>query len=78
VGVGVNEGSRVAVVVDAGAVVSFGSTAGVWAEVWVAVGARELQADTMRMAMLNNVMNLILGFIFIPYFPEGSSRSSSS
>jgi hypothetical protein len=62
----VSEGSGVAVSV--GAVVSVGDTAGVreGVAVAVAVGAEELQADAIGMTMMNNVMNLILGFISIP------------
>jgi hypothetical protein len=61
VGVGVNEGSGVKVSV--GAVVFVGDIV----NVGVNVGAGELQADAMKMTMMNNTTNLIVGFIFFPF-----------
>jgi hypothetical protein len=50
-----------------GAVVSVGDSAGDTTSAWVAVGTGELQADAIRVTMIdNNMMNLILGFICIP------------
>jgi hypothetical protein len=49
--------------VSVGLVVTVEDTAGFW----VAVDAGELQADEIRMTMMTNVTNPILGFISSPF-----------
>lgn len=67
VGVGVNEGSGVEVAVGAivsvDAIVSLGCIVGAR----LSVGAETPQAMVSRMMMMNNAMDLIVGFIFIPF-----------
>ena len=50
-----------------GAVVSVGATAGVCVAVTIMVGAAEVQAYAIEMKIMKNVMNLIEGFLFIPF-----------